>query len=371
MSTRSKTSIRTSLPHCTTEAEKGMKHSLLVNLSPDAPQLEYNHKEGKALRGVNVHRGQRKLLMSEIQLLTLYYSKKTAHPWLVYVGSAPGTHLLFLHKLFPHVRFSLWDGAQFDPRLKDVKFDDGTPVFEIHHEFFTDHTCGGISTRIEQDHLADKNKGKVAQIQHMVGGGKTPLLFVSDIRSGEPNREAFETKVMYDMLAQKRWVTLLKPELSSLKFRLPFTLKDGDKVPYLEGKLYYGIWPPGESAETRLLVKKSDIAKPEVQVDYKIYERVMYHHNFVIRRTCFDINKAPASEFADLLLPGPGKPEIGYCRCYDCLSELSVYNLYFKDAAANALSRFAKGKFIDLLIEAQKANTDMTNNPVARYSAAK
>jgi cap3/cap4 methyltransferase len=364
MSNRYKSSNGTSLPHCNRDAEKGMKLSPYVNLSPDAPQLPYSSRDAKALRGLNVHQGQRKLLMSEIQLLTLYYSKKTVHPWLVYVGSAPGTHLLFLHKLFPQVRFSLWDGAPFDVRLKDVKFDDGRPVFEIHREFFTDQTCSKILSRLDKDQVDEKNKGNKAIGQlHMIGGGKTPLIFVSDIRSAEPNHEAFEAKVMFDMLAQKRWVTLLKPDLSLLKFRLPFTLKEGDTVPYLDGKLYYGIWPPHESAETRLLIKKSDISKPEIQVDYVTYERVMFHHNAVTRRTCFDLNKAPASEFADLLLPGPGKPEIGYCRCYDCLSEIAVYNTYLKDAATNAQAvSFAKGKLVDLLIAAQSANRDMSKH---------
>lgn len=370
------TSSSVFIPHCNKEPEKGVKLSLspYVNLSPDSPQLPYNPKDAKALKGVNVHQGQRKLLMSEIQLLTLYYSKKTVHPWIVYVGSAPGTHLLFLHKLFPYVRFSLWDGASFDTRLQDVKFQDGTPVFELHREFFTDHTCGKILMRLEKDDKAVAAKkplhprsfSSTSSIQniHKVGGGigKTPLLFISDIRSGEASYEAFEAKVMLDMLAQKRWVTLLKPDLSLLKFRLPFTLKEGDKVPYLDGKLYYGIWPPPESAETRLLVKKSALSKPEVQVDYATYERVMFHHNAVVRRMCFDLTKSPVSEIADLILPAPGRPELGYCRCYDCLSELCVYNAYFKDAAANAQSGFSKGKLVDLLISAQVANRDMSKH---------
>ena len=359
---KSKSLPTSTLPHCNKETVKGVKLSPYVNLSPESPQLPYNPKDARALKGVNVHQGQRKLLMSEIQLLTLYYSKKTVHPWFVYVGSAPGMHLLFLHKLFPHVRFSLWDGAPFDSRLQDVKFPDGTPVFELHREFFTDHTCGKILARLEKD---DKVARKTnLNHLHKVGGGigKTPLLFISDIRSGEANREAYEAKVMHDMLAQKRWVVLLKPDLSLLKFRLPFTLKEGDKVPYLDGKLYYGIWPRPESAETRLLVRKSDISKPEIQVDYATYERVMFHHNAVVRRMCFDLTKSPVSEIADMILTGPGNPDLGYCRCYDCLSELCAYNTYFKDAAANAQSAFSKGKLVDLLIAAQIANRDMTRN---------
>lgn len=361
----------TQLPHCSREAEKGMKvlFSPYVNLSPESPQLPYNSRDAKALKAVNIHQGQRKLLLSEIQMLTVYYSKKTSvvHPWIVYVGSAPGTHLLFLHQLFPHVRFSLWDGASFDTRLQEVKFPNGTPVFEIHREFFTDITCGQILARLEKD---DRTKRPINHI-HKVGGGvgKTPILFVSDIRSGEANYEAFEAKVMHDMLAQKRWALILKPDLSLFKFRLPFTLKDGDKVSYLDGKLYYGIWPPPESAEIRLLVKKSDLSKPEVPVDFGTYERVLFHHNSVVRRICFDITKTPVAELADLLIPGPGKPELGYCRCYDCLSELCVYKAYHKDAAANALAAFAQGKLVDLLIAAQIANKDMAKNGHGKNSA--
>jgi hypothetical protein len=339
------------LPHCNEESGTGVKLSPYVNLSPESHQLPYNPKDAKALRGVNVHQGQRKLLMSEIQLLTLYYSKNTVHPWLVYVGSAPGTHLLFLHKMFPHVRFSLWDGAAFDARLQEVRFKDGTPVFEIHGEFFTDHTCRKILDR-------------------KLPIGKTPLLFVSDIRSGQATYEAFEARVMQDMLAQKRWVILLKPELSLLKFRLPFTLKEGDKVPYLDGKLYYGIWPPHESAETRLLLKKSDISKPEIQWDYATYERVMFHHNAVVRRMCFDITKAPVSEVAEFVLSDDKIHEsqsLQYCRCYDCLSELCVFNTYYKEAAANAQAvEFSRGKLADLLIASH--DRDMYKHGKIDYS---
>jgi len=70
-------------------------------LSTDAPRTPYRrrHSDGKSV----IHWGQRKLLLSEIEFLTLYgHLSKT----IVYAGAAPGSHITKLsemlteHKLF-------------------------------------------------------------------------------------------------------------------------------------------------------------------------------------------------------------------------------------------------------------------------------
>ena len=57
------------------------------------------------------HWGQRKLLFSEIEFLTLYgHLAKTV----VYAGAAPGTHINYLSKeLFPEHKWVLVDPAPF------------------------------------------------------------------------------------------------------------------------------------------------------------------------------------------------------------------------------------------------------------------
>ncbi len=278
-------------------------------LSPEVPLgscLEAVYDEQAAKRLPNTHLGQRKLLLSEVQLLTEHYlgekKKKKGknpdsnagagdrHPLLVYVGAAPGTHDAFLSDLFPHVKFVLYDGARFDPALYEHRSAaTGERPFELHNEFFTDDTCRSLLERLPV--------------------GK-PLLFVSDIRSDGEEGKSFEQQVMWDLLSQRRWVELLRPALSMLKFRLPFTLQPGDAVPYLRGKLLFGIWPPASSAETRLLVRRADLAQPDASYDYEAYERTLYFHNRYTRTSCFsdalpDSLRALLSPLAPLPLPLP------------------------------------------------------------------
>jgi hypothetical protein len=301
------------------QAPRWLPHSEDVRLSGKSasPTEAYVEALADERTRANQHLGQRKLLISEVQMLTAWYSTEFArkgrnvHPVLVYVGAAPGSHDLFLHRLFPHVRFVLYDGALFDPRLG------ANPAFELRNEYFTDAHCAEMTRR-----TSPGAPGAYA--------GR-PLLFVCDIRSDAPDDDRFESQVMRDMASQQRWVALLKPELSLLKFRLPYTLTGvpGAKVPYLKGRLLWGVWATKDSGETRLLVKKSEIGKTAVY-DYADYEGAKTFHNHYTRRVCFADAVPP--ELAHLVF-GPSNP---FCSCFDCLTELVTYKKYIEQAAAFA-----------------------------------
>ena len=241
----------------------------------------------------NIHVGQRKLLLSEIQLLTLYYKRNTIHPTVVYVGAAPGHHIRFLHILFPKINFILYDGAPYEPALKAAASSTaGAKIYELHNSFFTDDTCHEIAA-------LKLNK----------------LIFISDIRMGEENKNRFEDLVGRDNAAQRGWVNILKPAYSLLKFRLPYSLKHGQKISYVRGKIMYQVWPPMASGETRLLVHKDDIKK-EMDYDFKTYEEALFYHNRWTRRYCF-VKEAEATKHAD-------------CPCYDCMAEKFTWLDYLK-----------------------------------------
>jgi hypothetical protein len=364
-------------PHGCTHARPAVARGRALPLAAEVDlgaclEAPYDDRAAAQLR--NVHLGQRKLLLSEVQLLTEHYrGRAPKHPLLVYVGAAPGTHLLFLLELFPHVRFVLYDGAPFDPAL--ARHPSG--AFDVRGAFFTDATCKQVLQRSLED--------------------KRPVVFVSDIRSDGRDAASFEQQVMWDLMSQRRWVELLRPALSLLKFRLPFTLHPGDAVPYLRGRLLFGIWPPRASAETRLLVRRADIDRADATYDYEAYERTLFFHNRFTRTACFADALPPA--LAALLLhqappaaaaaaaaaaardekqtappstpskaknaaeeppaqppaqpnaaahlqppaahgvvaaaAGAGEGELpAYCGCYDCASELMVYQRYVAVAAA-------------------------------------
>jgi len=251
----------------------------------------------------NIHLGQRKLLLSEIQLLTRYYQENKSDPVIVYVGAAPGTHLILLSELFPKVSFILFDGAKFDKKLHEYP-----KIFEIHEGddgFVTTDSINKLKIILKKKDLL------------------TNLLFVCDIRLGKEDKEEFEKGVLENMYAQQEWMEILKPKISFLKFRIPYNLKHGEKFNYTTGEILYGIWPTPLSGETRLLVRREDIGK-KINYDFEKYEQVMFFHNKYERSYCFNYYNEIPSNIINLI----NSKNNPYCPCYDCLSELQILNKY-------------------------------------------
>jgi len=118
-------------------------------LSADAPRRPYQRPPNTE-RSVN-HWGQRKLLLSEIEFLTVFGQKGTL---VVYAGAAPGTHTNYLADLFPSMDFLLVDPSEFYAKP--------TNRIEIRQEFFTEQICREVRE-----------------------GGRD-VLFISDIRTADP-----------------------------------------------------------------------------------------------------------------------------------------------------------------------------------------
>lgn len=250
----------------------------------------------------NIHLGQRKLLLSEIQLLNHYYKSNNAstspEPTVLYIGAATGSHLMTLSRMFPKVKFILYDGAQFDPNLKNFP-----NIFEINegeNGFFTTELCEKIKNKLPK-----------------------PLLFVSDIRLTTVDSRLFykdkklEDDVTRDMALQRTWVEILQPVLSLFKFRIPYNLKKGELFEYCDGTLLYGIWPKPLSGETRLLVEQQQIQRIK-QYDFTKYEEVMFFHNKYRRPYCF------VDKYKKII----NRRNNTYCPCYDCIAELNVLEEY-------------------------------------------
>lgn len=268
----------------------------------------YRNQSSESCR--NAHIGQRKLLLSEMNFLCSATQTNSALT-ILYVGAAPGHHLVILSKLFQKCKFILYDGAPFAKELHD----DPTR-FELHNEYFTNETCQ-----------------KYKDIEN--------LIFISDIRLSAPDKNVFEDQVSRDMEVQRDWVRLLRPKLSLLKFRLPYFLKHGDTYRYLQGTLYYGIWPKRSSGESRLLVTREDLDKPEVDYDFQAYEETMAYHNDIRRPHQFtDYVRKDRPQFKPYVTPShrlghDRYSPTGYCACYDCIAELQVFQDYIDTCASH------------------------------------
>jgi len=266
-------------PHCAQVRHNSDYHShtdvpFSRTLQPTAPRMKYRRRRDEVK--TVVHWGQRKLLLSEIEFLTLHSLPGSL---IVYAGAAPGTHIDYLADLFPNVNFELVDPAPFTvkQRLPRIRLRENS--------LFTD----------------DLAREYAAQ--------NTDILFISDIRSADPSvlsEDETEQQVAQDMKMQSTWHRLMNARNSMFKFRLPW--KPG-KTTYLAGAIYLPIWGPITTTESRLIVERG---AEDVEYDNSGYEEQMFYFNTVTRVARYQHN-----------ITGEGID-----HCYDCTAEISVLRDY-------------------------------------------
>lgn len=267
---------------------KNVKFHQILDLSK-APKAIYNFRDSiHSLNDneQNIHLGQRKLLLSEIQFLYKCLKHYTTDATVIYAGAAIGTHILSLTILFPNIKFILFDSSPFHKDLYHQK------NIEIHNKYLDTTTLKTMRNRLS----------------------KTTVLLISDIRQ---NDKSFENGVKNDMKIQMNWVKNLDPYASLLKFRLPYTMKHGEHMEYIKGDLYFGVWAPPMSGETRLFIQNINNHKTK-QYSFKDYEQSLFYHNKYTRRYCdakFHTYKSSLKE---------------YCPCFDCRIELEILNKYIE-----------------------------------------
>ena len=239
-----------------------------------------------------VHWGQRKLLLSEIELFTIYWDPKVIpNPLCVYAGAAPGIHIPLLAQMFPAFTFHLYDPSKFAI----------TPTEKIQtfNEYFTDAVAKRYAGRNDVFFISDirTTDYKLLRREALKKRGITKF-DVNDEPIGPFDliKEAFreselktEDQIWGDMLMQQQWVLTMNPEHVLLKFRLPYVLDGVDRsVQYLKGVVYWQIWSPQTSTETRLKPLRNAQGRYEL-ANWSIleYEQWNFHHNTVEREQTF------------------------------------------------------------------------------------
>ena len=259
-----------------------------------------------------LHYGQRKLLLSEIEFITLLTAENTsvdaaqdAHSsssatapqqqqrggeantmdkslLIVYAGAANGSHLPLLFDLFPGVRYVLIDPAPFCHAVQTIAQLANGPIAELINGYCTDELC----LRLRRQY-----------------GGSHRLALVSDIRSGIP--EKLTNKQNTDMITrdnkmQASWCVSLCAEAAMLKFHPPYPAvtdrssrhydpqdNTPESIRYLDGQLVFGVWAPKSSSEVRLIITmpfRADAAEAAARAEGREYncrefEEQLYHYN--------------------------------------------------------------------------------------------
>lgn len=252
------------------------------------------------------HWGQLKLLEGELKVLTDYFcgahasraqglppaikvsgladERSVKGPLVVYAGAAPGRHIHALVRRFPSCHFELYDPADFDPALLNFAASpEGEGRVTVFRSFFDEAVVRSLRSR---DHR--------------------PMIFISDIRTSSDSMKDFdlvERCVEQDMIRQRAWVEELRPDLSMLKFRLPW---GPGETRYLRGRLLVQAFPPCTSTETRLVVSRGALDLGETSYNHQEYmERLMFH-NTVGRSRLHNLADVPLDRIP------------GLDHCFDC-----------------------------------------------------
>jgi cap2 methyltransferase len=230
-----------------------------------------------------VHWGQRKLLMSEIEFLVKYGDKTNKKIIVIYAGGAPGDHIPFLSKLFPHIFFVLIDPSKFSIRQNDK--------ITIIRDFLTNELCDSLYNKYIDD----------------------TILFISDIRSVDfriNDSQTVEKEIKNDMKLQMEFYKILNPSAGIFKFRLPWNENGFTK--YLSGNIHLPVYGARSTTETRLFVDGNKMKMKNY--DNIKYDNQMHYFNTETRNSLFLHNV---------------KAE-GLDCCYDCSSEVSILFKYAK-----------------------------------------
>ena len=278
-----------------------------------------------------IHWGQLKLMLSEIEFLSIYWDiNLIPNPTCVYAGAAPGIHITLLSQMFPKINFDLYDPADFKiketPRIKifNKKFDDDVATLYSNRNdvFFISDIRTADYKKIQQEALTRRGINKFEKNGKPIG----PYLLIKEALAEAASIN--EDQIWSDMTMQEHWVHLINPAHALIKFRLPYPLNGEDiKVKYLKGIVYWQIWPPQTSTETRLKpVKNSQNVYESADWNIIEYEQWCFHHNTVDREQTFYINPFTGTndpiDFPELL------------NDYDSVAHASILKLYFEKFGA-------------------------------------
>ncbi len=236
------------------------------------------------------HFGQRKLLLAEIEFLTMYGNKSDI---ILYIGAAPGIHLPFLSFLFPRHKFMLYDSEAFSSQV-------------VAHK----------QMKIFKSYFGSNDAKEYA--------GKS-ILFISGIRTvGIQKGDKFEKGVLDNMRQQEGWIKVMRPAATMIKFRLPFFAKE--KIKTIAGKLYLQAWAKQRSTECRMMILPEDINKT-VEYDPKEYEEILNYHNIVNRNVRkweypIELKEAPRGYATNSY---DAAREVGIWHNYDPKGDVSKY----------------------------------------------
>lgn len=232
-----------------------------VHLSNRSEEIDLNRGE---LVCADRHIGQLASLCIELLFLANTVIKVADQkPLLVYVGAAPGNHLVHLLPLLAGFEVHCYDT---EPYCSDLVETEDIKLFQ--KEF---------TTQLAEE-TRSSNKGR-------------SIYFISDVRSRSYTGHSLQYADMQvndelieaDHKNQMEWVRAIQPTASLVKFRVYKT--NNIMVRYMAGTLYLKPWTKPHSHELCLVSVGAQVSEDRLWDTPKI-KRMMNYHNMIRRMEC-------------------------------------------------------------------------------------
>jgi hypothetical protein len=223
-----------------------------------------------------------KLLIAEINFITLYVEKHDKDIRIIYMGCSPGFHLVKLLKMYPFIKFDLYDNQPLHLDLERYVLENGDQV-SFYNEYLLPETCERYIGSDDHIYLITDHR----EVKYM----KDPL-FINDNEGKIQWQIEKEKSYMRDMELQKEICIILKPIYACLRFRPPHYYSSGDlqddeeKKPifeYFSGVAWLMIFNDYKSTESRLVV--NDFTNTSYGWNYQKYQYRLNRFNEDIRES--------------------------------------------------------------------------------------
>lgn len=239
----------------------------------------------------------------------------------------------------------------------------GWPMRKVHVmdiEFLTEHARlgpeGGAGTAVFYYNVSEPcahanlvhlfADSCVFHVLQRVSGGEDTPAFWDGVRDRVAAERAAGMHVLYidnaprsehcnggvaQAMDEQRWVhEHVSPDVSFLRFRLPYCVEGKPVFPFLDGTVYFPVWGRQSSTETKIAVLRD---APEIDYDLRDFEDAMYHHNKVTRYAVFSDN---VHQCHPDTLGVHSHATARYCGCYDCTREARVLADYARRWVASS-----------------------------------
>lgn len=341
-----------------------------ITLDQTKDEMEY--VPGENIITGNLHLGQRKLFLSELEFLLLWHEqhvqmgqdqakraeqlRRANEPLVLYIGAAPNNKMLLLSDLFPDMKFVLIDPLPFSiyimhkgerishramPHKKIVHLRTNNDI-PYHGNSYGGADWVKFITTQQQYKIFIIEDYMTNEMAKLFSRANTIL--ISDLRTTVNDDAPTNFDVIWNNAMLYNWIIELKPRFYILKFRIPYFdegnlaidemsarqdnpdirlakvngidfLDDYKKrqFRYFDGRIYLQCFPGYKSTETRLISNTLDV----IDYDLKNYESRMYYYNCITRSYTLHENPNAAAD-------------IGFDHCNCCAKENYLWTRYIQ-----------------------------------------